>query len=82
MLKRRLISISMLFVVAVIMLSLAPLLVLISFVWSLLPRWRTTLHALGFAYGYLFYEIVGVFRLAQACWLVASIIIPIFWPLK
>ena len=69
MLKRRLISIGTLAVATIVMLSLALPLIIISLLWSLLPRWRTTVHALGFAYGYLFYEVVGVFRLAWV-WLI------------
>lgn len=68
MLKRRLVSIGTLALVTIVMLCLAPLLILISLLWSLLPGWRTTIHALGFAYGYLFYEVVGVCRLTWA-WL-------------
>ncbi len=63
MLRRRIISIFAVFATALVLLSLAPFLVLLSLILALFPALRTTPQALGFAYGYLFYEIVGIFRL-------------------
>ena len=63
MLRRRVVSIPAVLLTAFILLSLLPVLVVVSLLLALFPRLRTTPHALGFAYGYLFYEIVGI------CWL-------------
>ena len=69
MLQRRIISISVLAVVAATMVASAPLLLLIAVVLSPLPQCRSLPHALLFTLGFLYYECVGLLRLAWV-WLV------------
>ena len=64
MIKRRLASISTLAITTVATLALAPLLFLVAFALSILPRFRTLPHAVLFALGFLGYESTGVARLA------------------
>ena len=64
MLKRRLISLTVLAIFALLFYGLAPLLLVIALLLSILPRYRSLPHALLFALGFLFYECVGVLRLA------------------
>lgn len=63
MVKRRIASLSVLVLIAVVMITTAPLLLLLSLGLSLLPRFRSLPHALLFAIGFLFYECVGIVRL-------------------
>ena len=57
-------SLSLLGILTVIFYSLAPLLVLLSLLLSVLPQFRSLPRALFFALGFLFFECVGVARLA------------------
>lgn len=64
MLLRRLISLTVLALIALVFYGLAPLLLIVALLLSPLPRFRSLPHALLFALGFLFYECVGVVRLA------------------
>ena len=64
MLQRRVVSLSVLTLVTVILVVSAPLLLLISLCLSLLPQFRSLPHALLFALGFLYFECLGVLRLA------------------
>jgi len=63
MLKRRMASLSVLALITVVMVATAPVLLLAALVLSLLPQFRSLPHALLFAFGFLYYECVGVARL-------------------
>ena len=67
MLRRRVVSITAVFLTALVLLSLLPVLAVVSLLLALFPNLRTAPHALAFAYGYLFFEIVGICRLGYCC---------------
>ena len=63
MIRRRLVSLSLLALITTILITAAPLLLLIAVCLSPLPRFRSLPHALLFAYGFLYFECLGVLRL-------------------
>jgi 1-acyl-sn-glycerol-3-phosphate acyltransferase len=68
MIRRRIISLSVLAVVTAAVVVTAPMLLLIGIGLSLLPQFRSLPHAMLFAFGFLYFECLGVVRLAWA-WL-------------
>ncbi len=63
MLVRRILSLTILYTLALLLYALAPLLIAITILLSISPKFRTLPHALMFALGFLFYECLGVVRL-------------------
>ena len=63
MLIRRLISLTILYVLAITLYAMAPILIAIALCLSVTRRFRTLPHALLFALGFVFYECVGVLKL-------------------
>lgn len=63
MLRRRLVSLTVLGLATVVTYTLAPMLILVTGLLSTAPRFRSLPHALLFTLGFLFYESTGVVRL-------------------
>jgi 1-acyl-sn-glycerol-3-phosphate acyltransferase len=63
MIQRRVVSLSVLAVVTTVAVSTAPMLLLLGIGLSLLPQFRSLPHAMIFAFGFLYFECLGVLRL-------------------
>lgn len=63
MFLRRFIAIGIILITTVVMVPLAPLVVLLSWVITKVTKWKSLDRAVLFAYGYLYYEIMGVSKL-------------------